>query len=264
MAYFWSKSTFMKRIYTVLICLLPIFCLAQQTEGKIVFEEKMNMHVQMDFGEEGNDEMMEQLKAMMPEFRTVNKVLHFNEEATIYKNHTEGNEPQELKHEGEGMSFVMKFEEPENILFKNIAENRSVQLQEFFTRKFLIKDEIENFKWKLTGESKEIMGFMCQQAISGDTSQTIAWFSPEIPVSSGPAKYGQLPGMILELETNKGQMKITATSITFEKVDKKEMEEPKKGKVVTRDEFEKIQEEKMKEMQMEMGGSGGGRVIIRN
>ncbi|MEM6805094.1 MAG: GLPGLI family protein [Bacteroidota bacterium] len=253
----------MKRIYTVLICLLPIFCLAQQTEGKIVFEEKMNMHVQLDLGEEGNDEMMEQLKAMMPEYRIVNKVLHFTEEASIYKNHT-NNEPQELSHESEGMAIQMKFEEPENILHKNLSENRSVQLQEFFTRKFLIKDEIKSFKWKLTGESKEVMGFMCQQAISGDTSKVIAWFSPEIPVSSGPGKYGQLPGMILELEANDGKLKISATSITFEAVDKKEMAEPKKGKVVTRDEFEKIREEKMKEMQMEMGGSGGNRIIIRN
>lgn len=254
----------MKKVWILFLLLLPLMSQAQNTEGQILFEEKMNMHVDMEVDGE-NEEMMEQLKAMLPEHRITKRMLTFTETTSIYKNHKGTDEPMELSHESEGMAIHMKFEEPENILFKDLDANRSVQQQEFFTRKFLIKDDIENFKWKLTGESKEVMGYTCQQATSGEGEEkVIAWFAPEIPVSGGPGKYGQLPGMILELEAQEGKLKIYATAITFEKVDKKMMDEPKKGKVVSRDEFKKIQEEKMKEMQMEMGGSGGGRIIIRN
>lgn len=254
----------MKKGWILLMTLLPFLSQAQGTEGKILYEEKMNMHIDLKVDGE-NEEMMEQLKAMMPEYRITKKMLTFTEAASIYTNFDDGEAPQEMSHEGDGVQIHMKFEEPENILFKNLEANTMVQQQEFFTRKFLIKDDSEVLKWKLTGESKEVLGYMCQQATSGDSAKkVIAWFAPEIPVSSGPSKYGQLPGMILELEANEGKLIISASSITLEQVDKKLMVEPKKGKVVNREEFKKLQKEKMKEMEMEMGGSGGARIIIRN
>lgn len=237
---------------------------AQNTEGKILYEEKMNMHVDLKMDGE-NDEMMEQLKAMMPEHRISKKMLTFMESASLYTNFDDGEAPEEMTHEGEGFEFRMKFEEPEDILYKDLDARKMVRQQEFFTRKFLIKDKSKEMKWKLTGESKEVLGYMCQQAVSGDSAdRVIAWFTSEIPVSGGPSSYGQLPGMILEVEANEGKLTITASSITLEEVDKKEITEPKKGKVVTREEFKKLQEEKMEEMQMEMGGSGGARIIIQN
>lgn len=254
----------MKKGWILLLTLLPLLSQAQNTEGKILYEEKMSM--QFDLKLEGqDDDMMEQLKTMMPEHRTSKKMLTFVENASIYTNFDDGEAPEEMVHEGEGFAFHMKFEEPEDILYKDLDKRTMVRQQEFFTRKFLIKDKSEEKKWKLTGESKEILGYMCQQATTGDSAEkVIAWFTPEIPVSSGPASHGQLPGMILEVEADEGKLIITASSITLEKVDKKEIVEPKKGKVVTRDEFKKIQEEKMKEMEMEMGGSGGARIIIQN
>lgn len=254
----------MKKGWILLLTLLPLLSQAQHTEGKILYEEKMNMHIDLKSDGE-NDEMMEQLKAMMPEHRISKKMLTFVESASLYTNFDDGEVPEEMTLEGEGMQFKMKFEEPEDILYKNLDERTMVRQQEFFTRKFLIKDKSDEKKWKLTGESKEILGYMCQQATSGDTTdKVIAWFTPEIPVSGGPASYGQLPGMILEVEANEGKMLITASSITLEAVDKKIIAEPKKGKVVTKEEFKKLQEEKMKEMEMEMGGSGGARIIIQN
>ncbi|WP_028297892.1 GLPGLI family protein [Olivibacter sitiensis] len=65
--------------------------------------------------------------------------------------------------------------------------------------------------WKITNESKQIGEFTCIKA----TTQTktvnqegkefiknaIAWFCPDLDYPFGPLKYGGLPGLILELQT---------------------------------------------------------------
>jgi GLPGLI family protein len=109
----------------------------------------------------------------------------------------------------------------------------------------------------MTTEQKKIGGYSCMKAELKDTSRTVvAWFTPQIPVSIGPGGFGQLPGMILEVDIDEGQQVITATVVEMKKLNADKIVKPTKGKEVTREEFEKISEEKMKEMEEEMGGSG--------
>ena len=92
-----------------------------------------------------------------------------------------------------------------------------------------------------------------------------AWFTPEIPVSTGPAMYGGLPGLILEINDDKTI--ILCTKVVINPKDKIKIKAPSKGKVVTKSEFEKIAEDKAKEMEeMYQGRRSGGRsrAIIRN
>ena len=69
--------------------------------------------------------------------------------------------------------------------------------------------------------------------------------------------------MILKLDRNDGEIIIEAKNVELKKLDKKAIKAPKKGKKVTQEEFEKIRDEKIKEMEAEMGG-GGNRIIIKN
>jgi GLPGLI family protein len=43
----------------------------------------------------------------------------------------------------------------------------------------------------------------------------IAWFALDIPVSAGPDRYTGLPGLILEININKGALVISAETITI-------------------------------------------------
>lgn len=53
--------------------------------------------------------------------------------------------------------------------------------------------------WELHNDFKVIAGFNCQKAITAFRGRTfIAWFTPKIPVSTGPWKLNGLPGIILE------------------------------------------------------------------
>jgi GLPGLI family protein len=138
--------------------------------------------------------------------------------------------------------------------------------KEFMTRMFLIDSDIPESKWKITGEQKMILDFPCMEATRTDTSGVItrAWFTPSIPVRSGPAKYHNLPGLILEVDINNSERTITAKSVSLDPPEKSLLKKPRDGKKVTREEYDKIVAEKMKEMGVE-GGEGEVRssVVIR-
>ncbi len=64
--------------------------------------------------------------------------------------------------------------------------------------------------WVITDEKKKIKDYECIKATrkefnkrSGKYMNFIAWFTPEIKVPYGPAGYGGLPGLILELHHEK-------------------------------------------------------------
>ena len=60
-----------------------------------------------------------------------------------------------------------------------------------------------------------------------------------------------MPGAILMLSVNDGQVEIKATKVDLKNI--KEIKKPKDGKKVSLEEYDKIKEEKMKEMEDEYG-----------
>lgn len=121
----------------------------------------------------------------------------------------------------------------------------------FWGEDFLIKIEVK--KWKITNEFKLISDFKCYKAISEDIvtnhkgifkSKVVAWFCPELPSFFGPAGYFGLPGLILELDN--GKMNLRATKIHFSKSKKENIKPFKKGIILTEKEFDKLMEKKAK------------------
>jgi len=247
----------MKKIILAFLVFLPIIIMAQN-EGVIQYEETVSLSIDLP-------EDMKEMAAHIPSSQKSKMNLTFNAETSIYEDDKGNETSQDVKMESEdgGMQIHMKFEMPETKVFTDLANGKIIQKQEFMGKKFLITSEIEKMKWKLTGESEEILGYTCMEAVFQDSTENLeAWFTSEIPVSSGPQSTTGLPGMVLKLLTNEGQTSIVATNIELKKVDAKSIKAPKKGKKVTRAEFEKIREEKLKEMQEEYGGKGN-QVIIR-
>ncbi|MFK7781319.1 GLPGLI family protein [Psychroserpens sp.] len=84
-----------------------------------------------------------------------------------------------------------------------------------------------------------------------------AWYTPQIPVSAGPAEYHGLPGLILEVQADRTVM--LCTKIVMNPQDKEEIKKPDTGEVVTRTEYNTIMKEKIEEMRQMYGGRGRGR-----
>lgn len=244
--------------HLLLTALAAIVCIASlaQTEGVVTYEEtiKITMEVPPEF------------RDMIPKERRQKKTLTFTATESLYKNvpqeTTAASEIQAQSSTG-GMQIRFQGMNQDNQTYKNLQEGTVIEKQQFFGRDFLISGE-EKINWKMTGEQKKIGDYVCMKATyMRDTIPVSAWFTPQIPISNGPGSIGQLPGLVLEVDVNNGMVVITATDVALRPLTPEEaIVVPDKGKTVTREEFNKIRDEKMKEMQ-EMDGPGGQRFIMR-
>jgi GLPGLI family protein len=82
-----------------------------------------------------------------------------------------------------------------------------------------------------------------------------AWYTPQVPVSQGPGEYYGLPGLILEV--NSDRTTILCSKIVLNPDEKEKIKMPSKGKEVTRAEYNEIMTKKMEEMREMYGGRRG-------
>lgn len=228
---------------------LPIFVFAQNNEGVILFEEKVNVHRSLPPD-------AEDMKAMIPEFRIHQSELLFNATESLYRN-IEEEEDEDAENDG----VVMKIQRPEAIFYRNFTTKRKVDFREFMGKNYLIEDTLAGGNWKVTTETKKVLGYDCLKATTSDTvrkREITAWFTADLALSSGPQVFGQLPGTILEVDINSGEIVIAAKKIEFKKLKKGDIAAPTKGEKITEAEFQK----KVADMLRENGGKSMR--IIRN
>lgn len=242
-----------KNTLLLIFALCPLLsALCQQNEGIVSYDQKINMHKRLQ------DESM---KAMVPEFRTNKMQLNIRGSESLFKAAEQPNEEIE-NNDGNGTNVRMVIRVPQNETYRNYEAQKSVELRELAGQKFLIEDTLRRMPWKLTGETKKIQGYDCMKATminKANNQPIVAWFTEAIPVPSGPAGFGGLPGLILEADVNEGDMVYMMSKIEFKKLAGSDLKTPSSGKKITDAEFTKKRDEFMKEM----GGQGGFR-IIRN
>jgi len=224
----------------------------QNTSGVIEYEVKINMHRTLPPGRE-------EMKSMIPEFRTTKNQLFFNANESLYKPIIE-----EEEEEDQGGGVTMRFKMPSIEMYLNQSEGKSISKEEFFGREYLIEDSIKTLGWKFGTEVKIIAGYECQQAYYTDESnpkrkqEITAWYTTKLRPFLGPERFRSLPGAVMAVDINNGERVMVATKIEMRELKKKELVVPMKGEKISRSEFIKQQEEQMKKM----GGQGG--MIIRN
>ncbi len=226
----------------------------ENTSGTIVYEEMIKFNIEL------NDDNAA-FADMMPKESKSEKLLYFNSEKSLYMTpEKEDTEDDVIQSESGDMQVMIEIQQPEEIFFCDLLYKKTVEQREFMTRQFLIEDDMKEFSWKILDEQGSIIGLPYQTAlhITEEGDSVLAWFTPNIPVSTGPAGFNGLPGLILKISMDNGDFTITATSVSFDEFDEKVLKQPSKGKKVTRDEFKSIVEEKTKEM----GGEGGENQII--
>ncbi len=260
---------------------------AQMKEGKIVYER--TTQTQMRVGGNMPPGMSEEMMNRIPRSRTSKFELQFANNQTLWQQMEEQNQNQNFGDRGGGGGMQMRFMMAggtEDIVFTNLTEGKIVSKKALGVDDFLVSDSVVRLSWKLTGETQEVAGFNCRKATAqrfgtrremkmidgkmaqnevADTSNFVAWFTTDIPVSTGPELQGQLPGAILELNINNGRTVYKAVSVT-EKIKATDIKEPKGGKKLTAAQFVKKREQFFEETRnnlMQQGG-GGNRTIIMN
>ena len=124
-------------------------------------------------------------------------------------------------------------------------------------KQYLIKDQIPDFKWKISREKTDIAGYKATKAegVMMDSIPVTAWYAPEIPIKDGPTSLAGLPGLIIKAEFEMNGAKLIYTLKDL-KISEKELKIalPTKGEVVTQDQFMKIVMDIQKKMQEQMNG----------
>jgi GLPGLI family protein len=245
----------MKIYLFVLFVFTSFLGISQNNEGSVVYEDKFNIHKNLP-------PEMEAMKDRIPEFRTSKKILSFNGTEALYKELKE-DKPEQQEFRGEGRR-MRRNRDANNEYYTSLTDNNSIDKREFFGKEFLIEGERTALKWKITGDQKQVGSYLCQKAMYKDsTSTTIAWFTPMIPVASGPDDYFGLPGLVLHVDINDGERLITAQNIELKELEEGTIVKPTSGKKITKEEFDVMRKEKMKEMEQEYGGSGNRRFRFR-
>jgi GLPGLI family protein len=255
---------------------------AQMKQGTITYERTSQMMMSFSGGPGGHEGMEQNI----PRTRTDKFELVFANNQSIWRNAAQDDDDAGNFTSSEGgMQIRMIVAGSNDVVYHNFDNAQRVEKREVMDKNFLVADSIRPLKWKMTGETKTILGHNCMKATSSriststrmnmdngvmerkevtDTSVIVAWFASDIPVTTGPGEFqGQLPGAILEMDISNGRQVYKATGIS-EKADVSLIKEPTGKKRLTPDEFKKERDKMMDEMQKNMQGGGGGRTIRIN
>ena len=143
------------------------------------------------------------------------------------------------------------------------------QIGQYLCMKATAIKTVDEFDWRSMRrkpKSKEVKEVEVQKdstvtSVSEDIEipkqiEVTAWYTPQIPVSQGPGDFWGLPGLILEVNTDKTT--ILCSKIIMNPQQKVQIKAPEKGDVVSRQEYNETVKKKMEEMQEMNGGPGGG------
>ncbi len=123
--------------------------------------------------------------------------------------------------------------------YQNARTRQVLNSTEMSGTLYLLTDSLQN-NWQITGETKKIAGYNCIKAIEKCDKckyPVEAWFTPQIPVPFGPAGFGGLPGLILEVK--KYRQLLSAKKIKQLK-NKPEIIKPQKGERMTTNEYKEM------------------------
>jgi GLPGLI family protein len=266
------------KLFTTTILLCTFIINAQNFTGKAIY--KTSIKSSFSFGDDKNstmsDDVKKQLQARLQKMNQKTFILNFDQKTSSYKEETTLDVPKPQV--GGGNIVMMSFGGSGNtsVYFKNIKEKRFTNQTEIMGKRFLVKDKLPEYKWKLSSETKNIGNYTCYKATfteeveninmtfengeakeekKKENSITTAWYTVQIPLSNGPGDYQGLPGLILEI--NDGKKIIVCTEIILNPFKKITIEEPKKGKVVSQKKFTKIEKQKSGEMIEKFKGRNG-------
>lgn len=262
----------MKSARFTLITLAFVFLVSftppvQEFQGQAYYFQKSTMELG-EWGARMSEAQKKQIAARLKNRLEKTFVLNFNKEESVFNE-----EDQVDAYGGATDSWGSNFSRGEQ--YKNVKQNLLIQSQEFYGKKFLVKDELQPIAWSMGSESKQIGQYTCFKATASiptaeltwydfswqdlrasepaegeeaevAMTQVEAWYTLQIPVSHGPGEYWGLPGLILEVSA--GNTTMLCSRIVLNPDEIVPIEAPDKGKETTKAEYQATVRGKMQEM----------------
>jgi GLPGLI family protein len=263
------KSIIFKFVFFITITMFAFNIHAQKFSGKATYISKSKMDLG-SWGARMSEGQKKEIAARLKNRLEKTYVLNFNSQESTFL------EEEKIDAiSGATDSWGGYFSRGDH--YKNIKNNKIVQSQEFYGKRFLVKDELYAIKWTMGSETKKIGQYTCYKAKAfvptselnwynfswsdlrantakesddkkPDEKLTVveAWYTTQIPVTQGPAEYWGLPGLILEVSVD--NTTLLCTEIIINKNDEIDIEAPSKGKEITKKDYTQTVQTKMVEM----------------
>ncbi len=226
----------MKRYLIIIaaICVTTVANAQYTAQGKIEFERKMNIHLQMEdmSGDDEGGGWFEKMKSQIPKFSVNYFDYSFTANSSLYK---PGREVEN--------KFKMFGESPasQNTVYTNFPTAKVAASKQVYEEKFLIQDSMRKVEWKIMDEIRTIANYKCRKAVSKicDSVYVVAFYTEDIMVSGGPEMFSGLPGMILEIAIPRLHTTWIATNVDITPPKPDDLKAPDKGKKTTQEEMYK-------------------------
>lgn len=278
----------MRKSILVFFFLAASFCAsAQSFSGQAIYESKTNLKNNLELKDSRiSGDQMQIIEDQIKKAFEKTFVLYFDASSSLYE------EQKKLQQQSSSSVKLTVFSsDGGGVLFKNIKTKETVNAIEAMDGKnYLVSEFLPIYDWKISSQSKKIGNYNCTKALATikvtaidlveyqrelkekSSSNIIirdepkdkiitAWFTSEIPVATGPEKYHGLPGLILELNYDKTVL--LCSKIILNPKDKKEIKKPSNGKVVTKNEFEKIMKDGLNNLQIDNSNRNGSFQTIK-
>ena len=142
------KSIFFKSLLVLSVFLVSFTPDIQEFQGQAFYFSKSKMELG-NWGSRMSEAQKKQMAARLQNRLEKTYVLNFNKEASWF------NEEDKLDAmSGATDSWGKNFARGEQ--YKNVKDNELVQSQEFYGKRFLVKDKLQEIEWKMGSESKKI------------------------------------------------------------------------------------------------------------
>lgn len=216
----------MKSLITLaIIILVATAAKAQFTfQGKVEYERKMNVHRTIDNMDEDDKQWAEKFKPTLAKFHVTYFDLFFTQSKSLYKPGREvDNNPK---------MWYATPPDMESIVYTDTKAGMVKAQKQVYEEKFFLQDSMRRLKWKVYDEIRTIANYKCRKAVSiiCDSVYVVAFYTEDIPVSSGPEMFSGLPGLILELAVPRLNTTWVATKVELITPKETDFEVPEKGK----------------------------------
>ncbi|HLD53775.1 MAG TPA: GLPGLI family protein [Sediminibacterium sp.] len=197
----------MQKLYCLTLFVVSLNIGLSQTaplfkNGIITFERKVNLFA--------NKNLSSEYKIQNNQFRTTYYQLHFTKNITSFIPSINN-----LQLDRVGIQPAEN-----NRVYMDQKTKSYQSIKKIFDEQYVIEDSLPKISWKITNEKRIIAGFECRRAnaLIFDSVYIVAFYSDDIPISSGPELFNGLPGMILGLSLPHLHINIFATKVVNQEV----------------------------------------------
>ena len=282
-----------KSVQLGFLLLFSIISSAQNFQGKAYYFSKTSVDMEGWGGRQMSEDQKKQIADRMRSMLEKTYILNFDREASTYKEEVALEAPGGPRGFGSwGSSFsaglqyknikTQQFLQDQEFFGKQFLISDSLakldwklgtetkQIGQYLCMKATATKPIDEFDWRSMRrkpKSKETKEGEVKKDSTSNTvtedieipkeTQVTAWYTPQIPVSQGPGDFWGLPGLILEVNTDKTI--ILCSKIIMNSQEKVQIKAPEKGTVVSRKEYNETVKKKMEEMRSMYGGRRNNR-----